>query len=99
MLIASLLTLCLSAVFAAPSLNQQLDDHWHLWKSWHEKNYHEVGSIESVAEHKSIFNTIEKQHHDSLYTELLFQWLPFLLSSSERRGLEENGVGEELEEN
>ncbi len=67
MLIASLLTLCLSAVFAAPSLNQQLDDHWHLWKSWHEKNYHEVGSIESVAKHKSIFNTIEKQYHESLY--------------------------------
>ncbi|XP_052411998.1 procathepsin L-like [Carassius gibelio] len=42
MLFASLLTLCLSAVFAAPSLNLlQSDSHWHLWKSWHGKNYHE----------------------------------------------------------
>ncbi len=67
MLLASLLTLCLSAAFAAPSLNQQLDDHWHLWKSWHGKNYHEVGSIESVTKHKFIFNAIEKQRLDSLY--------------------------------
>ncbi len=99
MLLASLLTICLSAAFAAPSLNQQLDDHWHLWKSWHGKNYHEVGSIESVTKHKFIFNAIEKQRLDSLYTELLFQWLRRLLWSSERSGLEENGLGEELEEN
>uniref|UniRef100_A0A8C1L6P1 Cathepsin Lb n=1 Tax=Cyprinus carpio TaxID=7962 RepID=A0A8C1L6P1_CYPCA len=41
MLFASFLTLCLSAVFAAPRLNLHLDDHWHLWKSWHGKDYHE----------------------------------------------------------
>ncbi|KAI2664464.1 Procathepsin L [Labeo rohita] len=34
-------TLCLSAVFAAPTLDQQLDDHWEQWKSWHSKKYHE----------------------------------------------------------
>uniref|UniRef100_A0A8C2IJ23 Cathepsin L, like n=1 Tax=Cyprinus carpio TaxID=7962 RepID=A0A8C2IJ23_CYPCA len=45
MLFALLFTLCLSAVFAAPSLNQQLDDHWHLWKSWHGKNYNEKEEV------------------------------------------------------
>nr|XP_005165198.1 cathepsin L, like isoform X1 [Danio rerio] len=41
LLFASLVTLCISAVFAAPTLDQKLDDHWHLWKRWHEKSYHE----------------------------------------------------------
>lgn len=35
-------TLCLSAVFAAPTLDKQLDDHWEQWKNWHSKKYHEV---------------------------------------------------------
>lgn len=35
-------TLCLSAVFAAPTLDKQLDDHWEQWKNWHSKTYHEV---------------------------------------------------------
>lgn len=32
--------LCLSAVFAAPTLDQQLNDHWDQWKNWHSKKYH-----------------------------------------------------------
>jgi len=35
-------TLCLGAVFAAPTLDKQLDDHWEQWKNWHSKKYHEV---------------------------------------------------------
>ncbi|KAL2099931.1 hypothetical protein ACEWY4_004325 [Coilia grayii] len=31
-----LLTLCVGDILADP----QLDDHWHLWKSWHSKDYH-----------------------------------------------------------
>uniref|UniRef100_A0A672SG85 Cathepsin L1-like n=1 Tax=Sinocyclocheilus grahami TaxID=75366 RepID=A0A672SG85_SINGR len=34
-------TLFLSAVFAAPTLDKQLDDHWEQWKNWHSKKYHE----------------------------------------------------------
>ena len=34
------LCLCLSAVFAAPGLDPELDNHWQLWKTWHGKNYH-----------------------------------------------------------
>uniref|UniRef100_A0A8C1HT78 Cathepsin La n=1 Tax=Cyprinus carpio carpio TaxID=630221 RepID=A0A8C1HT78_CYPCA len=33
--------LCLSAVFAAPTLDKQLDNHWEQWKNWHGKKYHE----------------------------------------------------------
>eukprot|EP00064_Thunnus_orientalis_P019845 superscaffoldBa00005152_g19975 len=41
MLPLAVLAVCLSAVFSAPSLDPQLDDHWDLWKSWHSKKYHE----------------------------------------------------------
>ncbi|XP_051549965.1 procathepsin L-like [Myxocyprinus asiaticus] len=37
-----ILTLCISTVLTVPSLlDQQLEDHWHLWKSWHGKKYNE----------------------------------------------------------
>lgn len=39
------LAVCLSAVFAAPSLDRELDSHWQQWKDWHSKNYHEVSFI------------------------------------------------------
>ncbi|KAL7834655.1 hypothetical protein SRHO_G00289020 [Serrasalmus rhombeus] len=39
--VASVLALCLSTTFTAPSLDRQLDAHWQLWKSWNSKNYHE----------------------------------------------------------
>lgn len=32
-------TLCLTAVFAAPALDPDLDNHWQLWKTWHAKSY------------------------------------------------------------
>lgn len=38
----ALFTLCLGAVFAAPSFDKQLDEHWEQWRSWHGKKYHEV---------------------------------------------------------
>ncbi|XP_066514538.1 procathepsin L-like [Hoplias malabaricus] len=41
LIVASILALCLTTGFTAPSLDRQLDDHWNLWKSWHSKNYHE----------------------------------------------------------
>ncbi|KAL0979950.1 hypothetical protein UPYG_G00191970 [Umbra pygmaea] len=37
----SVITLCLSAVLSAPSLDPQLNEHWNLWKNWHSKEYHE----------------------------------------------------------
>uniref|UniRef100_A0A8C7JLB4 Cathepsin L1-like n=2 Tax=Oncorhynchus kisutch TaxID=8019 RepID=A0A8C7JLB4_ONCKI len=37
----AVLVLCMSAVFAAPMFDSQLEGHWHLWKNWHSKNYHE----------------------------------------------------------
>ncbi|XP_041098477.1 procathepsin L-like [Polyodon spathula] len=37
----SLFSLCLAVASAAPSLDPLLDDHWHLWKNWHSKKYHE----------------------------------------------------------
>lgn len=93
---ASLLTLCMSAVFAAPSLDQKLDDHWHLWKNYHGKNYHEVGSIlELVARH-------QLQHKGNamhVFIHKFYFAMAEISASSERRGLEENGVGEELQKN
>nr|AAI08032.1 Cathepsin L, 1 b [Danio rerio] len=41
MMFALLVTLYISAVFAAPSIDIQLDDHWNSWKSQHGKSYHE----------------------------------------------------------
>ncbi|XP_017288596.1 procathepsin L [Kryptolebias marmoratus] len=41
MLPAVVLTVCLSAVLSAPSLDPQLDQHWDQWKSWHQRKYHE----------------------------------------------------------
>ncbi|XP_005995579.1 procathepsin L [Latimeria chalumnae] len=41
MKICWVLTLCLAAAFAAPGVDPELDDHWELWKSWHNKTYHE----------------------------------------------------------
>uniref|UniRef100_A0A3B5PU01 Cathepsin L n=1 Tax=Xiphophorus maculatus TaxID=8083 RepID=A0A3B5PU01_XIPMA len=35
------LMLSLSAVLPAPTVDFQLDEHWNLWKSWHNKKYHE----------------------------------------------------------
>nr|XP_028605224.1 fructose-1,6-bisphosphatase isozyme 2-like [Podarcis muralis] len=35
------LALSLEACFAAPGLDPALDDHWGMWKSWHNKKYHE----------------------------------------------------------
>ncbi|XP_053323387.1 procathepsin L [Spea bombifrons] len=39
MLYLSITALCLSVVLAAPATDPELDDHWHLWKSWHAKTY------------------------------------------------------------
>lgn len=36
-------TLCLSGVLSAPTLDSSLDELWDQWKSWHSKSYHEVG--------------------------------------------------------
>lgn len=33
------LSLCLTGILAAPSLDPQLDEPWQQWKSWHHKNY------------------------------------------------------------
>ncbi|KAM4708315.1 procathepsin L-like [Discoglossus pictus] len=35
----SVIALCLTAAFAAPSLDPDLDNHWHLWKTRHKKSY------------------------------------------------------------
>lgn len=45
-----LTALCLSLglAFGAPRADRDLDDHWELWKSWHNKNYHEVSARGSV---------------------------------------------------
>jgi len=40
MLPLAVVTLCLSAVLSAPSLDPQLDEHWNLWKGWHNKEFH-----------------------------------------------------------
>jgi hypothetical protein len=47
----AVLVLCMSAVYAAPMFDSQLEGHWHLWKNWHSKNYHEVGVSAQVEEH------------------------------------------------
>uniref|UniRef100_A0AAY4EU77 Cathepsin L n=1 Tax=Denticeps clupeoides TaxID=299321 RepID=A0AAY4EU77_9TELE len=39
-----LLTLSLG-VRSAPSLDAQLDDHWHLWKKWHSKSYQQKEEV------------------------------------------------------
>lgn len=36
-------TLCLSGVLSAPTLDASLDQLWDQWKNWHSKTYHEVG--------------------------------------------------------
>ncbi|XP_037536776.1 procathepsin L [Nematolebias whitei] len=41
MLLVVVVTVCLSAVLSAPSLDPQLDQDWDLWKSWHNKTYKE----------------------------------------------------------
>lgn len=38
----AVLAVCLSIVFAAPSLDRELDSHWQEWKEWHKKEYHVV---------------------------------------------------------
>ncbi|KAL4617465.1 cathepsin L-like [Arapaima gigas] len=38
----AVLLLGLSAAVALPLLDAQLDKHWHLWKKWHSKKYHET---------------------------------------------------------
>uniref|UniRef100_A0A8C4ZK46 Cathepsin La n=1 Tax=Gadus morhua TaxID=8049 RepID=A0A8C4ZK46_GADMO len=40
MLPLAVVTLCLSAVLSAPTLDSQLDEHWNLWKGWHNKEFH-----------------------------------------------------------
>ncbi|KAJ7404091.1 cathepsin L1-like isoform X3 [Willisornis vidua] len=35
------LCLCLGLALGAPRLDPDLDGHWQLWKSWHNKDYHE----------------------------------------------------------
>ncbi|NWU48257.1 CATL1 protein, partial [Dromas ardeola] len=37
----TVLCLSLGLAFGAPRTDPDLDDHWELWKSWHNKNYHE----------------------------------------------------------
>lgn len=36
------LCLCLGLAWGAPRVDPELDGHWQLWKSWHNKDYHEV---------------------------------------------------------
>lgn len=36
------LSLCLGLAWGAPRGDPDLDGHWQLWKSWHNKDYHEV---------------------------------------------------------
>ncbi|NP_001004869.1 cathepsin L1 precursor [Xenopus tropicalis] len=31
--------ICLTTVFAAPTTDPALDNHWNLWKNWHKKSY------------------------------------------------------------
>lgn len=38
------LSLCLGLAFGAPRVDPELDGHWQLWKSWHNKDYHEVSA-------------------------------------------------------
>lgn len=38
------LSLCLGLAFGAPRADPELDGHWQLWKSWHNKDYHEVSA-------------------------------------------------------
>lgn len=42
--LVAFLAVCVSAALSAPSLDPLLDDHWDLWKNWHTKTYHAVGS-------------------------------------------------------
>lgn len=42
-------TLCLSGVLSAPTLDMTLDELWNQWKSWHSKSYHEVGGARLTA--------------------------------------------------
>lgn len=74
-------TLCLSAVFAAPTLDKQLDDHWEQWKNWHSKQYHEV----SV---KMYMNKLKKEQEVELSV---------ISFNTEGGGVEANGLGEKLE--
>ncbi len=74
-------TLCLSAVFAAPTLDKQLDDHWEQWKNWHSKKYHEV----SV---KIYINKLKKEQEVELSV---------ISFNTEGGGVEANGMGEKLE--
>ncbi len=74
-------TLCLSAVFAAPTLDKQLDDHWEQWKNWHSKKYHFV----SV---KIYINKLKKEQEVELSV---------ISFNTEGGGVEENGMGEKLE--
>lgn len=74
-------TLCLSAVFAAPTLDKQLDDHWEQWKNWHSKKYHEV-SVQIYI------NTLKKEQEVELSV---------ISFNTEGGGVEANGLGEKLE--
>lgn len=38
------LYLCLGLALGAPRIDSELDSHWQLWKSWHNKDYHEVSA-------------------------------------------------------
>ena len=101
MLPLAVVTLCLSAVLSAPALDPQLDEHWNLWKSWHKKEFHVVRLGISVMKNlngRSLNASISKEDCVKQKKYIIYDSLSCFYIK-EGRGLEENGVGEELEEN
>lgn len=85
MLPVAVLAVCLSAALSAPALDAQLDDHWNLWKGWHNKKYHEV--MPSV--YTAVCNSCGKTKN---------KVLTCCCCCVERGRLEEDDLGEEPEE-
>lgn len=81
----AVLAVCLSTVFAAPSLDRELDTHWQQWKDWHGRKYHEV-SFHYVCVCIQFLKIIIILFCDSLHFILV-----------EGRRMEANGLGEEPE--
>lgn len=92
MLPLAVLAVCLSASLSAPTLDPQLNDHWNLWKSWHSKKYHEV-------EYCFLFFMLTSLSDLPILMKGLIVFFPLcLLFLVEGGGVEEDGLGEELEE-
>ncbi|MBN3277222.1 CATL1 protein, partial [Polyodon spathula] len=75
----SLFSLCLAVASAAPSLDPLLDDHWHLWKNWHSKKYHEASTNEEFRQLMNGYKykkSVERKFHGSLFLEPNFLEAP-----------------------